>query len=185
MSDLEKMQIAHAWIKAHARPGDDWQVLIDRDKVYLTASAEDDVRQHEISLADLKSILMAAYSGTINRVCVTFPADAQQSGGVDLLVWLTSMEYAPKHGIMDQSLLALVHLARRLQLAFTNQLARLFLSVARLRSRLSGLRRVSSSLHCQSMPMDLRLPWALTIRSPIKSGLIREILARALPLLWC
>jgi hypothetical protein len=97
MIDLEKMQLASAWIESHAKPGDNWQVLVDRDRVYLTTSAEDDVRRHEFSLAEFKSILIAVYSSTIDRVGVTIPIDAQQYGGTDLLVWLTSMDWGKFH----------------------------------------------------------------------------------------
>jgi hypothetical protein len=86
---IEEQRLAHVWLDTHAKSGEDWQVLVDRDRVYLRASVEADVRRHELSLAELKSILTAVYSGTVDRICVTIPDDRQGSG-VDLLIWLTS-----------------------------------------------------------------------------------------------
>jgi hypothetical protein len=95
MIDLEK---AGAWLDVHVRPGEDWDVLVDGDKVYLRASIEgEDIQRHEITLAELKSFLVAAYSSHINRVRVAIPIDAQQRGGTDFLVWLTDMDWGKFH----------------------------------------------------------------------------------------
>jgi hypothetical protein len=86
----EEQRLARLWLDANARPGEDWDVLVDRDRVYLRTSVDDEVRRHELSLARLKAILIAVYSGTIDRVRVTIPSDAQRGSGTDLLIWLTS-----------------------------------------------------------------------------------------------
>jgi hypothetical protein len=106
MIDWEKkaddLFIAGVWLDAHARPEDDWEILVSGEKVFLSvlrASADGcERRQHERTLAEIKSILIEVREGHhLSRICVIIPADAQQSGAIDLLVWLTSMGWTKFH----------------------------------------------------------------------------------------
>ncbi len=88
--------MAHAWLDVNAEPGDCWEVLIDGDVVYLLVRrpfCDPQVLQHELPLRQLKAVLMAVYSGNIDKVSIAIPSDAKQSGATDLLTWLTAADW--------------------------------------------------------------------------------------------
>jgi hypothetical protein len=98
----DELWLAGAWLDSHARPGDDWKILVDGEKVYLSvlrASVDGGgEQQHERTLAETKSLLIEVREGhRLSGIYVIIPEDAQQSGGTDLLVWLTSMGWTKFH----------------------------------------------------------------------------------------